>query len=592
LIFLMKKFLAVLAGLLAAIALAVILLPYLVPQSYLERRLAPLLAEATGLELREARRLRLSLLPEPAIAVEGVRASLPRKHGRAPDVRADRILAAINPSALLEGRLRLKKLTFENPSLTLNAQAAERSETRPGGASMQRTHAESAAPGAADPLIKVANRPRRALRLPSVEIAIVNGSLAFREDDGGGAAISQANFAFRSDALSRTAALQGEFLMRGERVTLTAQAEPSAPRPDPSMALRVALHSDGARTDLDGALILGGRPHFAGSVKLDMPSGEALARMIGASPKSFARFAGAAIAGQIEISDERLGIADGTLSAPGASGEFALLAEFGGTARATLKTLELQGGKAHGVLSLDARQPDAILGGSFSMTGIDALALGRGAAGFDWISGRADAEIEIAGGGRTLEAIAETLKGRGTLSVASGAIEGLDLPLIVAEAKQSEFDKWRREAGRRTPFDKLAATFTIEEGIAATEDLVLTGPNIAITGEGETDIARGRIDYRLKTRVSAAAGSGAGDAGKENAAFSMPLIIKGDWEKPDIYPDLENAVEDSDSLKGTAKLFGKSVEKFTDGQIKADDFGKMIDGLFGKKKKKKQEADD
>jgi uncharacterized protein involved in outer membrane biogenesis len=590
----MKTILAVLAGLLAAIALAVVLLPFLVPQSYLERRLAPLLAEATGLELREAQRLRLSLLPEPAIAVEGVRASLPREDGRPPQVRADRILATINPSALLEGRLLLKKLTFENPSLTLNTGALERSDVRPADSSIKQAHTQSAAPRAADLLIRVANRQRRALRLPSVEIAIVNGSLAFRESGGGGGAeISKANLDFRSDRLSSTADLQGAFLLRGERVTLKAAAEPSKPGPGPSsLALRAAMHSDGMRTDLDGMLMLGGGAHFAGSVKLDMPSGEAVARMIGGNAKTFSRFEGAGITGRLDISDERIAINDGAFTAPGASGSFALLAEIGGTVRATLTDMDLHGGKARGVMTLDARQPDAIVGGSFSMTGIDALALGHGASGFDWISGRADAEIEIAGGGRTLEAIAETLRGRGTMSVANGAIEGLDLPLIVAEAKQGEFGKWQREAGRRTPFDRLAASFTIEDGVAVTEDLSLTGPNITVTGEGETDIARGRIDYHLQTQVSAREAGASGDGEKADAEFAMPLIIKGDWEKPDIYPDLENAMEDSDSIKGTAKLFGKSVEKFTDGEIKADDFGKMIDGLFGKKKKKKRDVEE
>ena len=39
------------------------------------------------------------------------------------------------------------------------------------------------------------------------------------------------------------------------------------------------------------------------------------------------------------------------------------------------------------------------------------------------------------------------------MTVANGAIEGLDLPLIVADAKEGNFEKWRREAGRSTPFD-------------------------------------------------------------------------------------------------------------------------------------------
>ena len=73
----------------------------------------------------------------------------------------------------------------------------------------------------------------------------------------------------------------------------------------------------------------------------------------------------------------------------------------------------------------------------------------------------------------------------------------------------------------------------------------------------------------------------------------MPLIIKGNWDKPEIRPDIENALKDADGLAGTAKLFGKSVEKYTDGKIKAEEFGKAIElAVRQKKKKKPKEAED
>ena len=61
------------------------------------------------------------------------------------------------------------------------------------------------------------------------------------------------------------------------------------------------------------------------------------------------------------------------------------------------------------------------------------------------------------------------------MSVANGAIEGLDLPLLVAKAQEGEIGNWRREAGRRTPFERLDANFTIVNGIAETSDLTLYG---------------------------------------------------------------------------------------------------------------------
>jgi uncharacterized protein involved in outer membrane biogenesis len=580
----MKRLIAILAGLLVILALAVFLLPHLIPASTVKRHLGPLLAETTGLQLQDARGVRLSLIPAPAVAFEGVRATLPVNEASAPQVSADRIVIAIRPSALFERRLELEKITFVNPSLVLDPGALKQSEWAPGRSYRARVGRQGAEPA----LIKAANRPRRAPRLPTVDIAIINGSLSEADDQGQGAPVSDANLVFSSNRAANSATLEGSLRLKGELVNLSAQAERSQERRDGSMALRAALHSEGMRTELDGALIFDAAPRFAGSARVEMTAGPSFATMIGVSAKLVSRFEGAGVSGHLEISDERIALSDGTLTAPGAKGDITILARFDGATRVTLKNLALHGGTARGVLTLDMRQPEAILAGSFSMANVDALALTRGVSDFDWLSGRANAEIELAGGGRTADAIAETLKGQGKLSIADGAIEGLDLPLIVADVREGEFGKWRREAGRRTPFDRLAATFTVEDGVTTTKDLSLTGPNITVTGEGRTNIPRGRIKYRLKTKITATDGDSVADPQDQQAAFSIPLIVKGDWEKPDIYPDLENAVEDSESLRGTAKLFGKSVEKLTDGQIKADDFGKVIDGLFGKKKKRKR----
>jgi hypothetical protein len=152
----------------------------------------------------------------------------------------------------------------------------------------------------------------------------------------------------------------------------------------------------------------------------------------------------------------------------------------------------------------------------------------------------------------------------------------------------------------------MQASYAIENGVAATDDISVTGPNIEVTGAGQTDFTRQRVKYKLNTRITSASSPAAAapapsppaDAGSETTAaapaepdaFVMPLIVKGDWDRPDIRPDFSGALKDKEALRGTAKLFGKSVEKFTGGGVKADQFGKMIDGLFGKKKKPKDEA--
>ncbi len=592
----MRKLLAALGLVLAVLALAVILVPWFLPQAFVQRQLSRLLAQETGLYLENAQRLSLSVFPQLGIAVEGVSVRLPAGAASAPSVRADRIFTAIRPSSLFKRRLEVSKVTIENPSMLFHVDASGRSNwdltgLQPGKSAVRLAAIGEGAPvGNASPDVIGPSVERKAL--PSIDIDIINGSFAYRDD------VRSRMIRMENVSLSLLGAkmggpitLTGGLLLQGEKVSLSATATPATPASDRSAALRFAMISDAMRTDLDGVLFWRGPPHFSGATRLDLGSGQALARWIGGNAEALSRFDGAAIAGRLELSGQELTLAEGKVTAQGAEGDLAVFADFDGVLRASLDNLSLHGGTGRGKLSLDARQSEAVLAGSFEVVGVDGLALSKGLSRFDWLSGRANAALELAGGGTSLEAIAGTLTGNGRVSVENGAIEGLDLPLIVAKAKQGEFGKWRREPARRTPFDRFEASYSIEKGIASTTDMSVAGPNIAASGEGQTDIARGRLDYRLKTKVTPSGGDAPppGDpagTGEKEASLAIPLIVKGDWEKPEIYPDIENALKDTDSLVGTAKLFGKSVEKLTDGKVNADQFGKAIDQLFGKKKKK------
>jgi uncharacterized protein involved in outer membrane biogenesis len=600
----MKRLLTVLGLLLATMALAVFVLPAFIPQAYLERQLGRLLAQETGLRLEKAERLRLSIIPSLGVAVEGVSVRLPLDKAGAPVFRADRIFTAIAPRSLIERRIKVSKIVIESPSMHFQVDAGGRPNWNFAGLFGGSAPVRLAALGDSSELINtaavIAEQPARRKPLPSIDIDIVNGSFAYQDDARRRKlGISNVNLAFRSPRASGPLTIDGTLRLQGQEVALNAAVTPPGGGGDRSAPIRIAVNSEAMATSLDGILSWSGRPHFAGSVRSDLRSGEALARFLGDGAKAAVRFSGSAFAGRLDVSGDELTLSDAVFTAPGAEGNIAVFADFGGTVQATLDRFKLHGGTAQGKLTVDARQPQAIVAGSFAMANVDSLALTKGVSGFDWLSGRADVALEIGGGGENLEAIAQTLTGKARLTVTKGAIEGLDLPRIVADAKEGNLKKWQRQADRRTPFDRLEANFVIEKGVASTSDLNLSGPNVAMAGEGKTDLARGKLNYRLKTKVTAlepdrapaADNKGEGQA-EEKAALAVPLIIKGDWDKPEISPDLENALKDKDSLVGTAKLFGKSVEKLTDGKVKADDFGKAIDQLFGKKKKKKKQAEE
>jgi uncharacterized protein involved in outer membrane biogenesis len=592
----MKRFFAALGVLAVLMAAAVLLLPYLVPQAYVQRQLAALLARETGLQLQEARRLSLAVFPQLGIAVEGVSARLPVSFANAPSIRADRIFTALRPSSLFGKRLQVSKVTIENPSVLFHVDASGRGNWDLTGRASDETPVRLAALGdgaqieqSAAALIEPAREPRA---LPSIDIDIINGSLSYRDEVRRRTIeIEDFDLSLRGGERSGPVTLQGGLKFQGQPLSLSATATPSSANADRSAPLNLDIRSDAMLASLGGVLSWRGKPQFSGTATLDVISGAALSRWTGGDPATLARLDGAALTGRLEVSDQELLLADGKITATGAEGDVSAFTDFDGNVRATIDNLALHGGQAHGQFTLDTHQKDAVMAGSFQMTNVDSLSLSQGVSGFDWLSGKADMAIEIAGGGKTPAEIAATLTGKARLSLANGAIEGLDLPLIVAKAKEGELGNWRREAGRRTQFDRLDANFTILNGIAETKDLTLSGPNIAVTGEGRTDIAAGQLDYRLKTKVTARAEPAAATpAAPENvASLTMPLIIKGNWDKPEIRPDISNALKDSDGLAGTAKLFGKSVEKYTDGKIKAEEFGKAIDKLFGKKKKSKHD---
>ena len=596
----MKRFFAALSVLVALMAAAVMLLPYLIPQHFVQRQLGRLLAQETGLYLQDARRLSLAVFPRLGIAVEGVSVRLPGSLANAPMMRADRIFTALRPSSLFGKRLQVSKVTIENPSVLFHVDASGRSNWDLTGLAPKARSVRLAALGdglqivqTAAALIEPAREPKA---LPSIDIDIINGSLSYHDEvRRRKIEIEDFDLYLRSGERSGPVTLEGGLKFQGQPLTLSATATPSEGRADRSAPLRLDIRSDAMQATLGGVLSWHGRPQFTGSATVDVKSGAALSRWTGGNPGTLARYDGAALTGRLEVSDQELILAEGKITAPGAEGDLSIFADFDGNVRARLDNLALHGGRAQGKLTLDTRQKDAVLAGSFEMTNVDSLALTKGVSGFDWLSGRADASMEIAGGGKTPEDLAATLTGKARLSLANGAIEGLDLPLIVAKAKEGEIGNWRREAGRRTQFDRLDANFTIVNGIADTNDLTLSGPNIAVSGEGKTDIPRQRLEYRLKTKVTGraeqAAATPPAPAPEDEASLTMPLIVKGNWDKPEIRPDVENALKDADGLAGTAKLFGKSVEKFTDGKIKAEEFGKAIDSLFGKKKKKHKEPE-
>jgi uncharacterized protein involved in outer membrane biogenesis len=578
----------------AVVAIGLLALPRIMPDDYTRRQLARALERETGIQLEQADSIHLALFPRLGIVLEQVTLRMPEL-GALPPISAERVVADVDPWALFERRLHLKRLLVERPSMTFQVNASSRSIWDFGEAPREpkRQATRLAALGGDTPIAEAVASPMPTLRsrrprLPTAEVDIQDGSFTYLDETRGRRIeVSAFSIALKSDRSDGAASLDGSFRLAGEEVRVKAALREQISLSEPTSPLRVEIGSRAGSVVFDGVANWKDERNLRGQTRLDLTSGAALHEWLGDGARSLARLEKASLGGMLIIDNQHASLNDARLQTGEATGDLDLAVDFDGRGRFNLNSLFLYGGRATGRITVDARQHAAVIAGTFEMSDVDSMALFKRLSGFDWISGRSNATLHIAGGGESLAAVLGTLTGEGALSVTDGAIEGLDLPALIAKAREGEFKPWRRREGQRTRFDTLTSAFTLDKGIARSSELALTGPDIAATGEGEANIPSQSLDYRLKVKVQAATEEERARA--EDGQVEVPLILRGPWDKPDIYPDLDKVLRDPKALNDAARVIGKSVEKFTEGKIKSEDINQALESLFGGKKKKKSE---
>jgi uncharacterized protein involved in outer membrane biogenesis len=585
-----RKPLAAFLVLAAMLLIGVFLLPRIMPDAYTHRQLARALERETGIVLEKAESVRLSLFPRVAIVLRGATLRVPGFR-EAPSITAECIVAQVNPWRLFQRRLELDRLVIENPSVLFHVNASGRRNWDFGalGTPGARVQLASLAQDIADPSIKAAiatpTLRSRKPRLPNVSVEITGGTMTYHDEER-----SQHIGIEAFDAILRTgvpegaAELDGAFRMRGEEVKLHATLRSPISASEPSAPLTAEIGTRALKAGFNGLVSWEDERGLDGQLRLELVSGPALRDWLGGDHPVLAALDRASVSGNLDVGEYEASFMSGRLQAGEVTGDLDLEVGFDGRARFNLRSLYFYGGRASGRATVDIRAPASVVAGSFEMSDVDSLPLFKGMSGFDWISGRSAATLNIAGGGDNLASVLGTLTGEGSLTVTDGAVEGLDIPALIGKAREGEFRKWQRRPGQSTRFDSLTSAFTLDKGIAKSRELALAGPQITATGEGETNIPGQSVDYRLKVKIKAATDEERARA--EDGQVDIPLIVRGSWDKPDIYPDLDKVLRDPKALNDTAKAIGKSVEKFTEGKIKSEDFGKAIEQLFGKKKKK------
>ena len=200
-----------------------------------------------------------------------------------------------------------------------------------------------------------------------------------------------------------------------------------------------------------------------------------------------------------------------------------------GRLRADFTKTSLYGGQGSGHIALNSNGKTKLqMQGKIS--GVQALPLFEAAAGFDRISGTGEVQFDITTSGNSIDSMMKSMAGTAALQMKDGSIRGVNLAQVLRSAQSFLLNgalAANDNAPAKTDFSELLASAVIKNGVARNTDMKMLSPLVRVTGQGQIDIGRQSLDYRLNPRAVA---SLKGQGGSQDMkGINVPFRIQGPW---------------------------------------------------------------
>ena len=205
-----------------------------------------------------------------------------------------------------------------------------------------------------------------------------------------------------------------------------------------------------------------------------------------------------------------------------------------GGLNATLQKMRFYGGGLSGSINVSATGKKPRIAAVFNVDQVNARPFLVDFAGFDYLSGRLTGKVDVKSLGRSQLEIVGNLTGLANLTFREGKVHGIDLVKLMELVQKGIVNGWNFSDKATTDFVELAAKFVIVDGIAGVRALNMKGPLVQASGKGEVDLLRQRLDLSFDGALVKR------KQGREKTLLRMPvpLLVKGPWQNPKIYPDV------------------------------------------------------
>jgi AsmA protein len=219
-------------------------------------------------------------------------------------------------------------------------------------------------------------------------------------------------------------------------------------------------------------------------------------------------------------------------------------------------TFVLYRGKHTGTIVFDGTATPALWTLNGSVTGIDAGEFLRALNGGDQrVDGTANVTAALRG--HIGQPLAETVAGRMRVEVSDGVVRDFALLAAIGRAL-----KLAQQQGADTRFSRLAATLSIDSGMATTDDLVLESSDVRVQAAGRINADRSLLLRGIAAvspeRSAAAIASIHELKGLRNSRgeVEVPLTISGTLDAPSFEIDLESMIR-----KGIADELRRAIRR-------------------------------
>lgn len=219
-----------------------------------------------------------------------------------------------------------------------------------------------------------------------------------------------------------------------------------------------------------------------------------------------------------------------------------------------IKDATLYGGKATAKITLDGTQDLPVLQLVLDAQGIKGETFLSEFAGVDWLAGNTGLKASLTASGHNQREMMSTLTGTFSIDVSDGEITGLNIVDMVSTLSSALNDGWGEGPENLTSFDLAQASFVIGDGVAKNTDVQISGPAFAVTGGGEIDMLRRALDFKFDPKL--VTGS------NETTGLPVQVAVKGPWQAPKIYPDVEGIFDDPKTAYDTLRDLGVSEKTF------------------------------